>query len=126
MEDGPTHGKLRDVVDAFNSHDIDRVITLFSDDCILEMPRGPHPYGSRAEGSEDVRKLLMTRFEGIPDIHYGDDSHYIDGNTGISKWLITGTSPTGEPMEVRGCDFLEFRAGLIIRKDSYWKIVERA
>jgi hypothetical protein len=25
---------------------------------------------------------------------------------------------------VRGCDLLQFRDGNIIRKDSYWKIVE--
>ena len=32
-----------------------------------------------------------------------------------------------EPMDVRiavrGCDHFEFRDGLIVRKDSYWKIV---
>jgi len=26
---------------------------------------------------------------------------------------------------VRGCDLLEFRGDKIVRKDSYWKIVER-
>jgi hypothetical protein len=25
---------------------------------------------------------------------------------------------------VRGCDFYTFREGLVVRKDSYWKIVE--
>ncbi len=27
-------------------------------------------------------------------------------------------------VEVRGCDFYTFRNGEVIRKDSYWKIVE--
>lgn len=27
-------------------------------------------------------------------------------------------------IEVRGCDFYTFRDGQVIRKDSYWKIVE--
>jgi hypothetical protein len=26
---------------------------------------------------------------------------------------------------VRGCDHYEFRDGKVIRKDSYWKIVEK-
>jgi hypothetical protein len=26
---------------------------------------------------------------------------------------------------VRGCDLFELRGGKIVRKDSYWKIVER-
>jgi len=29
-------------------------------------------------------------------------------------------------LEVRGTDLFEFRNGKILRKDSYWKIVERS
>jgi len=28
-------------------------------------------------------------------------------------------------VRVRGCDHWEFRDGKVIRKDSYWKIVEK-
>jgi hypothetical protein len=45
-------------------------------------------------------------------------------NTGISKWTLTGTTREEKAIEVRGCDFYTFRAGEVIRKDSYWKIVE--
>jgi hypothetical protein len=38
--------------------------------------------------------------------------------------LISGTSRDGDKAEVRGCDFDTFRAGKVVRKDSYWKIVE--
>ena len=44
--------------------------------------------------------------------------------TGISKWTLTGTGRDGTRTEVRGCDFYTFRDGQVIRKDSYWKIVE--
>ena len=115
---------LNGLVDAFNAHDIDRVMSFFADDCVLQMPRGPNPHGLRAEGFEDVKATLNTRFEGIPDVHYGEDSHYIDGNVGISKWLLTGTTTAGQRIEVRGCDFYEFRDGKVIIKDAYWKIVE--
>ena len=37
---------------------------------------------------------------------------------------MTGTSAEGERIEVRGCDLFEFRGDKIVRKDSYWKIVE--
>lgn len=30
----------------------------------------------------------------------------------------------GVPVHVRGCDLWEFRNGKILRKDSYWKLVE--
>ena len=45
------------------------------------------------------------------------------GDLGVSKWLLTGTTPAGNAVAVRGVDLLEFRDGLIIHKDSYWKIV---
>ena len=38
------------ICDAFNAHDLDRIMALFSDDCVLEMPRGDKPWGSRSEG----------------------------------------------------------------------------
>jgi hypothetical protein len=42
---------------------------------------------------------------------------------GVSEWLLTGTTTAGERLALRGCDHWEFRDGLIVRKDSYWKIV---
>jgi ketosteroid isomerase-like protein len=114
---------LDGLADAFNAHDIDKIMTYFDDDCSLDMPRGPEPHGSRYAGLDNVRRGLLTRFESTPDVHYGDVKHFVDGNTGISKWLLTGTALGGEKIEVRGCDFYRFRDGKIVRKDSYWKIV---
>ena len=65
-----------------------------------------------------------ARFEGLPDVHYGDDRHWVCGDLGVSEWTITGTTPAGQRIEARGVDLLEFRAGKIVRKDSFWKIVE--
>jgi steroid delta-isomerase-like uncharacterized protein len=112
--------------EAFNAHDLDRIMTYFADDCVLEMPRGPHPWGARFEGKQAVRQGLASRFEGLPDVHYGDDEHFVDADlrTGISKWTLTGTARDGKRVEVRGCDFYTFRDGQVTRKDSYWKIVE--
>lgn len=117
---------LMELCEAFNAHDLDRIMTFFADDCVLEMPRGNKPWGTRCEGKQKVKAALETRFEGLPDVHYGNDEHFVDAdaNTGISKWTLTGTSRDGKKTEVRGCDFYTFRNGMVIRKDSYWKIVE--
>lgn len=112
--------------EAFNAHDLDRIMSFFADDCVLEMPRGNRPWGSRFEGKPAVRQALATRFQGLPDVHYGHEEHFVDdeAGTGMSKWLLTGTTPEGVRREVRGCDFYTFREGKVTRKDSYWKIVE--
>jgi hypothetical protein len=78
----------------------------------------------RAEGTDAVRKLLMTRFEGIPDVHYSDDRHFVCGGRGVSEWLLTGTTTNGDTLRVRGCDLFEFEKDRIRVKDSYWKIIQ--
>ena len=75
---------LERLLDAFNGHDIDAVMSFFADDCILEMPRGPDPWGRRLEGRERVREGLTSRFAGIPDVHYGEDRHWLAGDRGCS------------------------------------------
>ena len=117
---------LISLCEAFNAHDLDRIMMHFADNCVLEMPRGSEPWGARFEGKEKVRAALATRFAGLPDVHYGDDEHFVDeeAKTGMSKWALTGTTPDGVRKHVRGCDFYTFRDGKVIRKDSYWKSVE--
>jgi ketosteroid isomerase-like protein len=112
------------ILEAFNAHDLERVMSYFADECTLDMPRGKDPWGERFVGKPAVREGLAGRFRGLPDVHYSEDRHWGSGNMAASEWLLTGTRPNGERVAVRGCDHYEFRDGRVTRKDSYWKIVE--
>lgn len=116
---------LEAVLEAFNRHDLDAIMSFFAEDAVLETPRGPDPWGRRFVGKAAVREGLAARFAGIPDVRYGEDRHWVCGERGCSEWLLTGTTTAGERITVRGCDLWEFRDGLVVRKDSYWKIVDR-
>jgi hypothetical protein len=116
---------VSDVLDAFNRHDLDAITSNFANDCVFEAPRGPDRRGQRFVGKDEVRRGLAARFEGIPNVHYGDDDHFVCGNRGVPEWTITGTTVDGTTVDVRGCDIWTFDTdGLITRKDSYWKIRE--
>jgi ketosteroid isomerase-like protein len=115
---------LQGFLDAFNAHDVDAIMAFFAEDCVLDMPRGPGPGGRRLVGKAQVREGIRSRLDGIPDVHYGDDSHWTCGDRGVSEWTLRGTQATGERIEVRGCDLLTFADGKIARKDSFWKIVD--
>ena len=115
---------LKQFLDAFNRHDLDAIMAFFAADCSMDSPRGPHPWGKRLIGTDQVRAGCASRFAGLPDTHYGEDRHWVCGDMGFSEWTLTGATPSGEHVEVRGTDHLEFRDGKIVRKDSYWKIVE--
>ena len=110
--------------DAFNARDLDLIMSFFADDCVMDLPHGPGPGGRRRVGKDEVREGIRSRLDGIPDIHYGDDRHWVCDDRGVSEWTIRGTQRTGERIEVRGCDLFEFVDGKISRKDSFWKIVD--
>ncbi len=123
MTEHVTRKLLKEFLEAFNQHDLDSIMDYFADDCIFYMPRGAKPRGDQYVGKSEVRAGLAKRFEGIPDVHYGEDQHWVCGNFGVSEWTLTGTSVSGQRLEVRGVDLLEFTEGKITRKDSFWKIL---
>jgi len=114
---------MKDFLDAFNRHDLDAIMQYFAEDCVFYMPRGAGPRGDRYAGKAEVRAGLSKRFEGIPNVHYGDDRHWVCDDFGVSEWTLTGTTVAGQQLEVRGVDLLEFAEGKITRKDSFWKII---
>jgi ketosteroid isomerase-like protein len=117
---------LEAFIEAFNKHDLDEILSFFADDCVMDLPRDSYPWGRRTVGKDQVRDGCISRFKGLPDAHYGDDHHWVVGNMGISEWKLTGTSPSGERIEVCGTDHLEFNEeGKITRRNSFWKIVEK-
>ena len=124
MASAVTYDTLKGFLEAFNRHDLDAIMQFIADDCVMDLPRGTSPWGTRYVGQAAVREGLAGRFAGIPDVHYGEDTHWVCGNHGVSEWLLTGTTTAGTRLAVRGCDHWEFANGKIIRKDSYWKIVE--
>jgi len=122
----PTVETLKAITDAFNRHDLDAIMAFFTDDAVFESPRGPDPFGRRFVGKEAVREGLAARFSGIPDVHYGNDAHFVAGDRAASEWTLTGSTTDGDRLEVRGCDLWTFRDGLVTKKDSFWKIVQQS
>jgi ketosteroid isomerase-like protein len=115
---------LERILDGFNAHDLDAIMEHFADDALFLAPRGPDPWGRRYEGKAAVREGLGARFTGIPDVHYEDRGHFVDGDRGCSQWTLTGTTTDGVRIEVHGCDLWTFRGDEVVVKDAYWKIVE--
>lgn len=92
--------KVAALVDASNDHDVDRIMSFFAEDCDILMPRGPDSWGLRYEGIHELRKGLASQFEGVPDVHFGDDHDWVSGSLGVSTWLLTVTTRSGEQIEV--------------------------
>ncbi len=115
---------LRAIAEGFDRHDLDRIISYFTEDAVFESPRGAEPWGTRFTGRAAIREAFAGRFTGIPDVRYQQDRHFVDGERGASEWTLSGTTTAGGRIEVRGCDLWTFRDGRVVLKDSYWKIRE--
>ena len=108
--------------DAWNSHDVDRLMLLFADDCVFDASGGDEPCGHRFAGREEVRGAFADVLASMPDATWGDARHFVlsDGYA-VSEWRLTGTRLDGHGVDVFGCDFLTFRGNAIVRKNSFRK-----
>ena len=110
---------------AFNRQDVDAILSYFADDCEWVMARGPNaPEGRRCRGKGEIGEVLRARFQVIADMRWNDMRHWIFGDKALSEWTVKGTSTTGDRLNFLGCDLWEFRDGMVVKKDTYWKFVE--
>jgi steroid delta-isomerase-like uncharacterized protein len=108
--------------DAWNSHDLDRLMGLFADDCVFDASAGQEAHGRRFEGRAEVSNAFAEVLASMPDAQWGDGHHtVIADDYGVSEWRLTGTLVDGGRVDVFGCDFLTVRDGKIVRKNSFRK-----
>jgi ketosteroid isomerase-like protein len=123
MTTGPTPALMKQINEAFNSGDVDRIMSFFAEDGTFLMARGPKPEGRRVHGKAAVRKVLGDRFRVITDVRWDHVDSFITGNRAVTVWMVTGTGVDGEKLNYRGCDLYEFRGDKVLNKDTYWKLV---
>ena len=109
---------------AWNAHDVDALMDCMTDDCVFCSAAGATPQGGVFEGREAVRAAYAAVWQKFPDAEWNEPKHFVSGDSGISQWLFTGSTPDGkEKCRVYGCDVFEFKNGKIKSKDTYRKQV---
>jgi ketosteroid isomerase-like protein len=108
--------------EAWNDHDLDRLMGLFAADCVFDASGGPEARGRRFIGHAQVRAAFAEVLDSMPDANWGDGHHFVLAEDyGVSEWRLTGTLLDGGRVDVLGCDFLTVRDGKIVRKNSFRK-----
>ena len=120
-ENKPTIAVLDGFANAFNAHDVDKILSYMTDDCVFEASAGPDADGEKFVGKDAVRKAFEDVFKNFPDAHWSNPHHFISGNRAVSEWTFTGTKPDGSKVEVNGCDLFTFQNGKIAIKNSFRK-----
>ena len=123
-EAGVTMQLMREISAAFNSRDVDRIVSHVAEDAVFCLARGPEPVGRTLKGKAAIRKALADRFKQIPDMRWDGQDYILAGDRGVSLWTVRGKGGDGEALNYQGCDIYRFEGGKIVEKNTFWKIVE--
>lgn len=99
--------------DAFNRHDLDKIMDCMTDDCVF-IARD----GKRYEGSKAIRANWSEKLAEAPDMHFEHIDHFICGDRAFYEWKVTFTA-NGSLVEMGSCDIFTYRDGKIAVKDYY-------
>ncbi|BDM79836.1 nuclear transport factor 2 family protein [Acaryochloris marina] len=113
--------ELQEYSDAWNEHDIDKIMKFMTEDCVFEPGGGPERFGTSYEGHDAVRARFIEVWTDIPNVRFENAIHFSQDNYGCSEWTIVGTTKDGTKIEVDGCDVFTFENKKIKSKRSYLK-----
>jgi ketosteroid isomerase-like protein len=91
-------------------------------DGVYEASFGPHPWGQRFVGPDEIRSALRDMGIGEPGQarHEYQETHVI-GDCGFAMWRSVQDGPEGPTVTMHGADFYRFRDGKIAAKIAYRK-----
>ena len=106
---------------AFNAHDVNRILSYMTNDYVFPASAGPDVDGEKFAGKEAVKKAFEDVFKTYPDAQWTNVRHFISGERAVSEWTFSGTKQDGSKVQVTGCDLFTFSNGKIAIKNSYRK-----
>jgi ketosteroid isomerase-like protein len=108
--------------DAWNDHDLDRVMELLHDEVEFE-----NWTGGRVAGKEALRKARAPWFANHGGFRFTTEDLFVDEKAGkvLFRWALDWPSGEkgreGQPERRRGVDVMRFRDGRIVEKYTYSK-----
>ena len=116
------------VLTAWNARDLDRFITLLTEDVYWHDLGMVHP---PAVGRQEVRRFSESVLRAFPDFRIAVRHPIcvaVDGTRCVIPWTITATNtgaleppgmaPTGRRVNFSGFDYIELRGGLLARIET--------
>jgi steroid delta-isomerase-like uncharacterized protein len=115
------------MANAWSSHDVDKLLALFIDNCVYE----DVTFGVVTRGKSELRGFAEATFKAIPDFNMEVTSRSVAGDRASMEWVMTGTHKgdfpglpaTGKRFSVRGASIVEVQGAKIRRVSDYWDAV---
>ncbi len=118
-------------IDAFNAHDVTRIVALYTEEAELSDPGMRHA----RRGQSEISTWFTQRFQQMPTIHYTPSQFFLQENAAAVCWIAQGQTPQllkqrwlSKPFQVEGVSIFHLKADLISWQHGYYdhlSIVER-
>jgi len=116
---------LGQLATAWSSHDTEKVVALFTDDCVYE----DVTFGVVNRGKAELRAFANNVFASAPDFKIEPTAEFAADAGGSMEWVMSGTHKgdfpgmpaTGKPFSsVRGASVVEIHGDKLRRCSDYW------
>lgn len=115
---------VKDLDAAWSSHDTEKVLSFYTDDCVYE----DVPVNKVARGKEELRTFINEFFAGSTDFRVENKSFFVSDNHICSEWVMSGTHngnwpgvpATGRTFSVRGISVSELAGDKIKQNADYY------
>jgi steroid delta-isomerase-like uncharacterized protein len=123
---------LTTYLDAWNSHDPDRLVACMTDDAVFD----DRALGERMEGADAIRAMLLDMHEHMSSDFRLENGEFVvaTDDTWAAEWTMSGTNDradeargfprTGRTFQVRGLSIGRLRNGKVAEDRAYWNMVE--
>ena len=117
---------FEDYLAAWNSHDVEKILTFFTDDCVYE----DVATGAVYSGKEELKAFSSATFAAFDGLKFERTSSFVAGDWRGAEWIMSGTHSgdlpglpaTGKSFSVRGASITELHEGKIRRNTDYWNL----
>ena len=115
-----------DLIDAWNTHDLDLATTFFAPDYQGDDIGRPE----KQLGPAGLREALALYYRALPDVRFSIDDLILEGERAVILWTARGTHrgslmnipPSNRAVAVRGVSALTLRDGKVIRGLYIWDV----
>jgi steroid delta-isomerase-like uncharacterized protein len=115
---------LKQLIEAENSHDIEKLLTLLTGDIVFE----DLPFGHVTQGKDAFKQGYIAFITAVPDFKIEPKSCVTNDKSFALEMVLTGTqkgdlpslSTTRKSFSIRGCSIGEFENGKIKGRRDYW------
>ncbi len=112
--------------EAFNRHDVEALVALYSEDTKIVSPGDIEP----RIGPGVVREIYQGHFDNIPGVHDAVQNIVAEGNRAAVEFIATWEQPTEDDPGARGslriATFITVRNGKIAEDITYYDQLEMA